>query len=64
MWDHFLASYVTPTNRSSAFKNILKTPNFEIIGENPFQNSLFPICFKFGVFKSTKNALDLLVGVT
>ena len=52
------------SNRSYAFFDILKDPNFDIIGKSPFENWIFPIFSKFGFFKQLKNALDPLVGVT
>ena len=52
-WDPLLASYVTPTNRSYAFKNYLKSPNFVIIGESHFQNWGIPTCSKLRVFNNS-----------
>ena len=63
-WDHLLASYVTPKKRSFAFLSIIKNPNFDIIGDLPFQKQHLSIYLKLGVFKIFKNALNLLVGVT
>ena len=56
--------YVTPANSSSAFLNVLKTPNFENIGNSYFRNRLFQIFSKFWVFKLNESVLDLIIGVT